>query len=198
MEFIKNSLTLREMLQFVKRVVDNCFVQDEKGTDIEYTPAFKNIALKEAVAIFFTDYSPTDNFETNYELYKDLDYSLADVGGDNFAEILKAIDDEIDFRKQKMLQSDNSISKYITELLQLQIENQKLQKKVLQQTEKLNKQFSPAEIKTISENIGILNQNMKNAEVQKGLVEAIDTVKPFKRSEDQKLKSQNNEKKMKI
>jgi hypothetical protein len=186
MQFIKQSLTLLETLRFIDMVVDNCFTQDEKGNDIEYTPQYKYPALKEAIAIFYTDYEKTDDIVANYETYKSLNINTDFEGYEQFYEMTRAIDERIEFRKQKMLNSDNVVSKFVTDLLKEQIETVKLQKKVIQQAEKLNKQFTPEEIKAMNENIAILNKNVNSPEFQKGIVEAIDTIKPFKRPQDYK------------
>lgn len=203
MNIIKNQLSFRETIQFVESVVSSVFTQDSEGIDIDYSPSSLHPLIQATFAEFYTDmkFLPTvdeegneieGNFDKNFKEYMAIDIDTIDwdINGNLFnriqyIEMLNAIDETIDFRKQKMLQND-SVSKYVKELLQTQIEVQKLQKKILQQNEKMSKQFTPDEIRAMNENIAILNQSINSPDYQKGLASAINTVKPFKRPDDYK------------
>jgi HPt (histidine-containing phosphotransfer) domain-containing protein len=72
------------------------------------------------------------------------------------------------------------VSKLVTELLQLQIENQKSQKKMLHDAEEMNKQYSKKEIMQITKALTGLAKNINLPEVQKGFVNNIVDIKEAK------------------
>lgn len=101
---INKKLTLIETMMFISSVCDNCFEIAEDGTDVTYLPRFKDPAMCESIAIYYADdYSPTDDIEKNYAEYSTIDIDNLFANNDQFAGICKAINEEIDFRKEKLL-----------------------------------------------------------------------------------------------
>jgi hypothetical protein len=195
MNIIKNQLTFAETIQFVNSVVDSVFTQDSEGNDIDYSPASLQPLINATFCEYYTDmvFLPTvdeegneieGNFDKNFAEYMALDINLItfDDNGNTFNNnqfnaILTAIKDAIDFRKQKMLQRDNDVSKLVKDLLKEQLETTKLQKKAINDTLEMNKKFQKKDIDKIVRVIDHLNKNMKNPAYQKAFVDEITTLK---------------------
>jgi hypothetical protein len=185
MNIIKNQLTFAETIQFVNSVVDSVFSQDENGNDIDYSPASLYPLIQATFAEYYTDlvFLPTTdedgneiegNFDKNFAEYIVIDiYSLEGFDHDQFNAIKRAINETIDFRKQKMLQKDNEVSKLVADLLKEQIEATKLQKKAINDMIKMNSQYQKKDIDKILKVVGQLNKNMKNPEYQKAFVDEV-------------------------
>jgi hypothetical protein len=198
MNIIKKELTFNEMLTFVNSVVDTCFTVDENGNDIDYSPTCKIPTLNATFCEYYTDieFLPTsdeegnvieDNFNKNFSLYMsvNIDYAVLDSGVNKvqWDAIKLAIDEQIEFRKQKMLQKDNEVSKLVTDLLKEQLENARLQKKAINDMVKMNSQYQKKDIDKIVKVIDHLNKNMKNPNYQKSFVDEIVSLQKDKTEE---------------
>lgn len=170
MEKSKKLLTLEETLKFINMVVDKCFEQNDTGEDIAYTPELKFAAIQEANALFYDGDYKINNFDVSYETVNRIGINPELVNSSQYTFIIYAINEKIDFRKQKLLKQDNDVTKQVINLLKEQIETIKLQKKALQQTEEINSQYSKKEIMKVINTISKLNNNLKNPEIQKGIV----------------------------
>ena len=122
MNIIKNQLTFAESMQFVNGIIDSVFTQDEEGRDTDYSPASLYPLIQSTFVEMYTDYVFTDNFDENFANYIsfNIDGFCFDVNGLAFNRIqydgmLKAIEDGIEFRKQKMLQKNIKITSVLDE-----------------------------------------------------------------------------------
>ena len=122
MNIIKNQLTFAESLQFVNGVIDSCFTQDEEGNDIDYSPASLQPLIQSTFVEMYTDYEFVEDFDVNFVEYMafDIDSADYDVNGiyinkNQFNGMLKAINDGIEFRKQKMLQQNIRVTSILDE-----------------------------------------------------------------------------------
>ena len=122
MNIIKNQLTFAESMQFVNGVINSVFTQDEEGNDTDYSPASLYPLIQSTFVEMYTDYVFTDNFDENFANYISLniDGFCFDVNGlafnrNQYDGMLKAIEDGIEFRKQKMLQKNIKITSVLDE-----------------------------------------------------------------------------------
>ena len=116
---IKTHLTLEEVLQFVNTVVEMCFMQDEENNDIDYSPIWKEVSILNCFAEYYTDYKATDDIEANYLTYKDLNPFKSNIDQEQFASMLVAIDEMIDYRKAKLLQSQTPLAELLGEVTKI-------------------------------------------------------------------------------
>ena len=100
---IKTELTYSEMATLVAEVVNNCFEQNEAGEDVNYIPAIKHPALCAAIVEYYYGFEYSKDPEANYKEYIRIDVDKHLMLVPAFAPILKAIEEEIDFRKQKLI-----------------------------------------------------------------------------------------------
>lgn len=119
MNIIKNQLTFTESLQFVNGVIDSCFTQDEEGNDIDYSPASLQPLIQSTFVEMFSDYTFVDDFDANFAEYMaiDIDDLIQDkkVNATQFYGMTRAINDGIEFRKQKMLQKNIRVASILDE-----------------------------------------------------------------------------------
>lgn len=119
MELKKTQLTFAEILQFINGVIDGVFIQDENGNDIDYSPALLQPLIKSTFVDMYTDYKFSDNFDENYGFYMNIDIDkdyFDKINYIQFNSMLDAIKDGIEFRKQKLLQSQSSVDMLFKEL----------------------------------------------------------------------------------
>lgn len=110
LNLIKTKLTFAESMSFVNGCVDTCFTQDEEGNDIDYSAICKIPAIKSAFVEYFTDHEFGEDFDDNYEFYMEVKPS-AYLSNDSltvYEQLLTVIDEQIEFRKQKMIYSQRS------------------------------------------------------------------------------------------
>lgn len=124
MKIIKTQLTFDETLRFVDRVVDNVFIQDETGKDVDYSPASLYPLIQATFATYYTDMEFTEDFNKNYEEYMAIDINSTwsrggTTGEQQFRSILDAINQSIDFRKQKLLDAQSKQGEMYTALTTL-------------------------------------------------------------------------------
>lgn len=115
MNIIKNQLTFKETIAFVDGVVNCVFDQDDEGNDIGYSPVDLQPLIQSTFAKSYTDIEFGDNFEENFEKYMGINIDSEINGCSNFnksqyAGILKAIDEGISYRKQRLLDSQSAQS----------------------------------------------------------------------------------------
>ena len=118
MNIIKNQLTFEESLQFVNGVIDSVFTQDEEGNDIDYSPASLQPLIQSTLVEMYTDYVFVDDFDTNFAEYMSINIDNLMIGTINtiqFDGMLKAINEGIEFRKQKMLQQNIKVTSILDE-----------------------------------------------------------------------------------
>lgn len=188
MNLIKSELTFGESIRFINSVCDSCFTTDENGNDIDYSSASKHPLIQATFCEYYTDmeFLPTEDeegneiegaFDKNFSSYMtvdinqnwhDVDYKV--LNRQQLAGILSAIDEQIEFRKQKMLSQNNEVSKLVTDLLKENIENVKLQKKATNEILEMNKKYQKKDIDKMVKVIDNINKNMKNPAYQKELV----------------------------
>lgn len=115
----KTHLTLTEMSEFINMVVEMCFVQDVEGDDIDYSPIWKEITILNCFADYYTDYKATDDIEANYLIYKDLNPWKSNIDQEQFVSMIVAIDEMIEFRRDKLLQSQTPLAELIGEITKI-------------------------------------------------------------------------------
>lgn len=115
----KTHLTLTEMSEFINMVVEMCFLQDVEGDDIDYSPIWKEITILNCFADYYTDYKATDDIEANYLIYKDLNPWKSNIDQEQFVSMIVAIDEMIEFRRDKLLQSQTPLAELIGEITKI-------------------------------------------------------------------------------
>lgn len=113
---IKTHLTLEEMFQFVNNCVEICFLQDVDGKDIDYSPLWKDIAILNCFAEYYTDYKSSDDIEENYLTYKVLNPWKSKIDLAQFATMMVAIDEKVEYRKAKLLQTQAPLAWLLSEV----------------------------------------------------------------------------------
>lgn len=91
---IKTMLSLREMFEFVKVVVDGCFNQDTH----EYLPEVKEFVLRASIVEYYTNVRMPDNLERRYAILygTDLvDFIIARINKCQFDDMTVAIEKKI-------------------------------------------------------------------------------------------------------
>lgn len=111
----KDQLTFKESYTFINNVVNACFEQDENGNDIDYMPFAKQPSIQSNFCEYYTDMEFGDDFDKNFAEYiaVDIDSITSSVyttdvkfNRTQYDGMLKAIEDGISYRKQKMLQKN--------------------------------------------------------------------------------------------
>lgn len=111
----KTQLTFAETLNIVQDVVDTCFDTDEDGNDIDFRPEVKQISLQSAFYENYIGLELTDNFEEDFAKFMAIDIDSCIFNKDQWYAICRAIDDKIEFRKQKMLQKTIKVTSVLDE-----------------------------------------------------------------------------------
>ena len=111
-------LTFKEFDTFISYVVNECFMRDEEsGKDIAYYPQFKDLSILEKIAEYHYDYVSSGDLEKDYDYYLDnilpkfdilLETSDDTVVKKQHEQIIKTIDERIEFRKSQMLNNSKS------------------------------------------------------------------------------------------
>ena len=162
----KSELTFKEAYEFVNNVVDACFITKD-GIDVDYTPLNKIPSIQANFCELYTDieFLQTEDeegkeiegsFEKNFSTYMNVEINangLVTSDGSllnyfQFKGLLEAIDEQIEFRKQKLIHNQKSsmdeMFEKATELLEvLNVKAQELDTKKL---EKIFKKLNPNEV----------------------------------------------------
>lgn len=91
---IKCVLPLQDALQFVKDVVESCFLED--GT---YVPEVKDFAIRSGVLTSFANFTLPTNIKKRYELVYCSDaynFVISHINGEYFRVLMSAIDEKLD------------------------------------------------------------------------------------------------------
>jgi 2C-methyl-D-erythritol 2,4-cyclodiphosphate synthase len=192
MNLVKSQLTFTEVYSTVRDIADSCFTKDEEGNDIDYSPAAKSASIQVAFVENYTDFvflkpsNPDDEKETSEVFDKNYaEYMAIDI--DDFIEhsynpmfnikqwnsILESANELIEYRKQKLLQKNDTISNLVADLIKEQLETVKLQKKVIEQTEKLNSQYTKKDIDKMLKLLDRTNKNFNSKDYIMGVAEAV-------------------------
>ena len=113
---IKTHLTLTEMNEFINMVVEMCFLQDVEGKDIDYSPLWKDVTILNCFAEYYTDYKSSDDIEENYLTYKVLNPWKSKIDLAQFATMMVAIDEKVEYRKAKLLQTQTPLAGLLDEI----------------------------------------------------------------------------------
>lgn len=113
---IRHSLPLFDMGGFVEDVVNGVFVdvENEDGVaETKYAPYYKDIYIGKNILKYYTNIKEIDSVDRLEKLVFGDGFGIIDIVKDNinlsqFDEILKAIDDLIDFRKRELLNNKKS------------------------------------------------------------------------------------------
>jgi len=184
---VLDSLTYENREKFINTMVRSYFSTTENGEEV-FTPYNKHIMLKICFAMFFIDGVEFEEEDDMLELI-DTDDELSRAYSD-FTErsnpylwdMQNDITEIVEFKKQQIIQKNSNVNKYLEELLKEQIETMKLQKKILKDADKINKQYSKEEIMRITDASEKLSEKLKDVEVQKGLVQSIKKPTDHKKS----------------
>lgn len=104
---IKTMLSLREMFEFVKVVVDGCFNQDTH----EYLPEAKEFVLRASIVEYYTNVRMPDNLERRYAILygTDLvDFIISRVNKRQFEDMNVAIEKKI---KNRVRSNEEMVSR---------------------------------------------------------------------------------------
>jgi hypothetical protein len=176
---IKERLSMVEANGFVSMVSNNVADVEENI----YSPIFYDTALAMACITYYTDLKlpDIDEIYNNLEEYQELILPTASMKFDNiqYFKLIDLIDKKIEFNKQIIIQnnSNNEVTKLVTDLLKEQLETTKLQKKAINETMEMNKKFPKKDIDKIVKVIDHLNKNMKNPAYQKAFVDELVNLK---------------------
>ena len=99
---IKKTLSFREMLDFVQRVVDIVVDVDEG----EYNPHYKDYLIREYTITFYSNVRLPAKSESSYNLIFNTpvyDMILDNINKRDYEEMLKAIDEKIEFERDVIL-----------------------------------------------------------------------------------------------
>lgn len=163
MNIIKNQLTFAESMQFVDGIIDSCFVKSEEtGEDIDYSPASLQPLIQSSFVEFYTDYEFVDDFDKNFAEYMQVDIdNVVKNKGINKTQLdgmLKAIIDGIEFRKQKLLDSQSKQSEMYSAITNLiSTLNSKAEQIDVKKLDKYFKKLNPNELLRAYQKSGIGN-----------------------------------------
>lgn len=120
-KFKKTQLTFAETLRIVTDAVDACFVTDENGKDVDYMPECKDVSLQCAFYENYADGTLSDNFEEAFNTYMSVDIDELHINGHSFnygqwVSICKSVNEKIEYRKQRLLDSKSAQSEMYTAL----------------------------------------------------------------------------------
>lgn len=113
---IRRSLPLFDMVNFAEDVANGCFVnvENEDGAvELRYAPYYKDIYIGRNILKYYTNIKEIDSLDRLENLVFGDSFGIVSIIKDNINlnqldEILKAIDDLIDFRKQELLNNKKS------------------------------------------------------------------------------------------
>lgn len=189
-ELKKTQVTFADTLRIVQDAVDACFDTDENGADVDFRPECKMASLQLAFCENYLGMEFGEDFDENFAKYMSVDINEYDTVLSQWYGIVHAVNDKIEFRKQKMLNQQNEVlTTLLTKLVKKEIEVQDLQKKVLEQTEKINSQYSKEEMLAITNTFAEVNKLSNNPEYLKAVAEVVHndkTIKPLKKPQDHK------------
>lgn len=195
---VKNEVKVKEKISLALRslitdtIADGCFTYDESG-EVKYVPYFKEMATVIAFATYILEGVEFDKDENIYETVmndKELVVIYREWTHSGIYNMIKNdVDDIIEFKKQQLLRQNDTVAKYVTELLQLQIEVQKLQKQVLQQQEKIYSEYSKEDIDKLNATLEEMNKNFNSADYQKALADKVYKESKKKKPQDRKKPS---------
>lgn len=101
---IKKSLSLKEVITFVKQVVNSCFISDSDGS---YHPEIKDFAIKGCIVDFYTNISLPSNAEKRYNLLYQSDIITTILDNINlvqYEEICESIDRKLNALEQSKIE----------------------------------------------------------------------------------------------
>jgi predicted nucleotidyltransferase len=178
---LKDKVSLDDKIKIINTVVNSCFLNGE------YTPYYKDYTLKMCFGLYVLSGIEFEENEDIAELIEEKN-ELSELWrmwkDDSFSwELTQDIDDIVDYKKKQLLNENNEINKYLIDLLREQVETVKLQKKVLEQADKINGQYSKEDIMRITEASEKLSDKLKDIDVQKGLVQSIKKPTDHKRAQ---------------
>lgn len=187
---LKNKVSLDDRIKTINTVVEACFLKNKDSNEVRFTPYYKDYTLKMCFGLYFLDgieFEKDDDITDIIENTNNL-CELYDswTNSTSYWEINQDITDILDFKKQQLLNSNNEVTKYVLDLLKDQISAIKLQKKILQNTDKINGQYTKEETLKITEIMENFSNRLNDPEIQKGLVQSISETKAFKTPEDHK------------
>lgn len=178
---LKDKVSLDDKIKIVNTVVNSCFLNGE------FTPYYKDYTLKMCFGLYILDGVEFEENEDIAELVEDRN-ELSELWriwqDDSISwELNQDINDIVDFKKKQLLNENNEINKLLIDLVKEQIETVKLQKRVLEDADKINKQCTPEDIKKFTEVSEKLLEKIKEPEIQKGLVQNIKKPSDHKRAQ---------------
>jgi hypothetical protein len=115
------------------------------------------------------------------KIFEDLIYDIPTL-----YQLNNIVDDKINHLKEQLLHSNSAVEILTVDLLQKEIEVQELQKKVLEQTDKINSQFSKEEIDKMTNVFADVSKMSQNPEYLKAVAEAIHKENKVKKPQDHK------------
>lgn len=112
MNIIKTQLTFAESMKFVNGIIDGVFIQDEEGKDIDYSPATLLPLIQSTFVEMYTDYVFEEDFNANFAVYMAVDIDnlivMNAVNKTQYSAMLEAINEGVQFRKQKLIHNQKS------------------------------------------------------------------------------------------
>lgn len=166
---LNKPLTYYQCVEFVDTVANACFNSDG---EVEYNPFNREVMTTKMLAKFFTDFEFTD--ETRVDDYYPSDLTIGFPHSEQLSAIDKAIDKKIEFLLNNINNDNNSkIVNLVDEILRVQLENEKIQQKVLKDAEKINDNVSVEDIKRITDVLEQTNKNFTSKDAVDSVVKGV-------------------------
>ena len=97
------NVSLDNFMRMVKMVVDSVFYFDDTTGLISYMPENYYYALRLAIGMYYFGYELDNDVEFNYEHVMGYDLNVLKSTIPQIAELINAIDNQIEFKKQQLL-----------------------------------------------------------------------------------------------
>lgn len=97
------NVSLDNFMRMVKMVVDSVFYTDEVTGLVSYMPENYHYTLRLAIGMYYFGYELDDDVEFNYKHVMRYDLNNLKSTIPQIAELIDAIDNEIEFKKQQLL-----------------------------------------------------------------------------------------------
>lgn len=194
----KRVLSFYECYEFVETVIKNCFDVDEIG-EITYSPLKKMVSIKQMLVKFFSNFEDVDKVDVDDYYLEIANTNFYEKVGQQVRELLSVIDERISTKRDEINNSSmNKMAILMTEILELNLENEKKQREILDMTAKINENFEKDEIMRITETFSKLNENFQSKEVISEVVKQVKTDNAKNNLKDHKKSSKRTSKKTEL
>lgn len=158
-ELKKTQVTFAKMLEIVNDAVDACFDTDENGIDTDFRPECKKVSLQCAFCENYLQLELSEDFDEAFATYMAVGIDDYNINKDQWYSIIHAVNDKIEFRKQKLLNSQPKPvdEMYLAITTLLSTLNSKASELDVKKLDKVIKKLNPQEVMKAYKNSGIGN-----------------------------------------